>query len=217
MTLGNTRVLAGVKIDVAEPMRDTEDQGNLVVSSELLPMASPDFEVGPPRPEAVELARVVDRGIRAAECIDMSALFIEPGKVWAVYIDVYVLDHAGNLFDASELAAMTALMSAHMPSYENGKVVRERGDGKRLKINATVTSTTFFKVADMVIYDANGYEEKAAPARLTIASSGRRICAMQKGLAGSFMPAEIGELAAFSLERHKELSGIINEAVRSVA
>jgi len=47
---------------------------------ELLPLASPMFESGPPREDAVELARVVDRGIRESESIDLSKLCITPGE-----------------------------------------------------------------------------------------------------------------------------------------
>ena len=75
--LGSTRVLAGVKLEVDEPMEDTPNEGNLVISSELLPLASADYEPGPPSPEAIELARVVDRGIRAGNCVDIEDLFIE--------------------------------------------------------------------------------------------------------------------------------------------
>ncbi|MEM5804572.1 MAG: RNA-binding protein, partial [Candidatus Aenigmatarchaeota archaeon] len=62
--IGNSLVLAGVKMDVMEPYPDTPDEGNLVVDAELLPIASPDFEPGPPDEHAIEIARVVDRGIR---------------------------------------------------------------------------------------------------------------------------------------------------------
>ena len=80
--IGATRVLAGVKLMVEEPMKDTPLQGSLSVSAELLPLASADYETGPPSPESIEFARVVDRGIRAGECINLPELFIEEGKVW---------------------------------------------------------------------------------------------------------------------------------------
>ena len=34
---------------------------------------------------------------------------MENKKAWGVYIDVYVLNYGGNLFDACEIAAMSAL------------------------------------------------------------------------------------------------------------
>src|SRR3989475_12458494 len=72
--LGNTDVLVGIKMSVGEPYPDTPNTGVLSTSVELIPMASPTFEAGPPRPEAIELARVVDRGIRASKMVNMEKL-----------------------------------------------------------------------------------------------------------------------------------------------
>jgi len=69
--LGNTQVMVGIKMDVGEPYPDTPDSGVLTTAAELIPMASPDFEAGPPREEAIELARVVDRGVRESEVVDV--------------------------------------------------------------------------------------------------------------------------------------------------
>ncbi len=46
--LGSTKVLAGVKLDVGEPMPDKPDEGNLMVGAELLPLASAEYDIGPP-------------------------------------------------------------------------------------------------------------------------------------------------------------------------
>ncbi|HEC95126.1 MAG TPA: exosome complex protein Rrp42, partial [Thermoplasmatales archaeon] len=115
--IGNTQVLTGVKLDVGEPYPDSPESGVLTTSAELIPLASPDFEAGPPREDAIELARVVDRGVRESEVIDLEKLCIEPGeKVWIVFVDIHVLDYDGNLFDASSLAALAALATARVPA-----------------------------------------------------------------------------------------------------
>ena len=102
--IGNTQVIAGIKMDVGEPYPDTPDSGVMTTAAELIPMASPDFESGPPDEESIELARVVDRGIRESEVIDVDKLCIVPGeKVWMVFIDIHILDYDGNLFDAAAL------------------------------------------------------------------------------------------------------------------
>src|SRR3989338_4001903 len=67
---GNTEVLAGVKMDVLKPYPDSQDAGVLTVTVELLPLASENFELGPPGIEAIELARIVDRGLRETGFID---------------------------------------------------------------------------------------------------------------------------------------------------
>src|SRR3972149_9803692 len=65
--LGDTDVLVGVKINIGVPYPDTPNSGVLSTSAELIPMASPTFAAGPPRPPADEVTRVVDPGLREAK------------------------------------------------------------------------------------------------------------------------------------------------------
>ncbi|HDI02069.1 MAG TPA: exosome complex protein Rrp42, partial [Ignisphaera sp.] len=117
--LGNTQVIAGVKIELGQPYSDTPNEGVLIVNAEFVPAASPTFEPGPPDENAIELARVIDRSLREPRVIALDKLAIIPGrKVWIVWLDIYVLDHDGNLLDASMIAAMAALASAKIPYYE---------------------------------------------------------------------------------------------------
>jgi len=211
--LGETRVLAGIKMVVDEPMDDTPNQGNLVCSAELLPLASPTYESGPPSADAIEFARVVDRGIRAGNCVDLEKLFIEEGKSWSVYIDLYVLNYGGNLFDTGEMAAMSALLNTKVPKYEDGKAIREERKNK-LKINNIVTSTTFAKIGKTCILDPSRNEETAADARLTIAVDDDNVRAMQKGLSGGFFLEEVENLMDISFNKHKELKSILEKEQR---
>jgi exosome complex component RRP42 len=210
--IGNTKVLAGVKIDVGDPMPDKPDEGVLITGAELLPLASPDYETGPPSPEAIEFARVVDRGIRAAEVIDTDALFIEKDKVWTVFLDIYVLNYDGNLFDAGTLASTAALLSARMPKYENEEVTREGKLGK-LKTSGLATSCTFAKVAGKILLDPNANEEEIMTSRLTIANDEKYIRAMQKGLSGSFSFDEINGLIDTTFDKSKELRSILSKTL----
>ena len=208
--MGPTRVLVCVKMQIEEPMPDTPKMGNLMVSAELLPLAHAEFESGPPSPEAIELARVVDRGIRAAEVVDLESLFIEEGKVWSIFIDIYVLNYNGNLFDASTLAAVTALSNAKMPEYDAEK--KEANYEKRtkpLKLKNMVFSSTFEKIDNTIVLDANMHEESAASARVTIATDGKLVRAMQKGFGGSFSIPEIESLVDVSLEKYNQLKSLV--------
>lgn len=208
--LGSTRVLAGVKMQVEEPMDDTPDQGNLMVAAELLPLAHADFESGPPSPASIELARVVDRGVRAAECVDLQKLFIEEGKVWGIFIDLYVLNYNGNLFDASTLAVMAGLVNTKVPKFEEGKPVYEDRT-KPLELKNHVISTTFGKVGDSLLLDPNIHEEAASSTRVTITNDGKVVRAMQKGIGGgSFSPNEIESLVDVSLSKYSELKKLIS-------
>lgn len=188
VSIGNTTVLAGIKMDIGEPYPDTPEEGAMSTAVELIPLASPDFESGPPRADAIELSRVVDRGIRESKFIQLDKLCIEPGeKVWIVFIDIHVLDYDGNLFDACSLAASAALMNAKVPNERF-----EMGEDVPMPLSDPPVSCTFVKYNGAIVVDPSLDEDEAAEARHTIAiDKNGDIRAMQKGLSGSFTVEEI--------------------------
>ena len=211
--IGNTKVLAGVKLAVGDPQHDRYGEGSLMTSAELLPLASGRYETGPPTPDAVEFARVVDRGIRAADIIDTEALFIDEENVWNVFVDIYVLNYDGNLFDAGTLSAVAALLTSKQPRYEDEVVIR---DGKlpRIKIKGgAVTSCTYGKIGGRLLLDPDGNEEDLMSARLTIANDEHHLRAMQKGLSGEFSLEEVEKAIDTTFERSKELRKIVEKAI----
>ena len=85
--IGETVVVCGVKLEPGKPFPDTPNAGVLTTNAELVPLSSPIFEPGPPQPGAIEVSRVVDRAIRAAEAIDLTRLCVTPGeKTWVCYV-----------------------------------------------------------------------------------------------------------------------------------
>ena len=200
--IGNTQVLAGIKMDIGEPYPDSPDSGVMSTSAELIPLASPDFEAGPPDEESIELARVVDRGIRESELIELDKLCIEPGeKVWIVFIDIHILDHDGNLFDAASLASLAALMTTRVPAERF-----ELGEDYPLPLKDPPISCTSVKYDKVVVMDPSLDEEDIAEARLTVATDKNGdIRAMQKGLNGSFTVDEIKKVIKASIDNGKKI------------
>ena len=117
--LGDTEVVAGVKVQPDRPFPDMGDKGIFICTAEILPLAHPDAEPGPPGEDVIELARVVDRGIRESAMIDLSQLVLEKDKsVIGVFSDNSVIDHDGNLFDACSYASTSAIISSKIPKWE---------------------------------------------------------------------------------------------------
>jgi exosome complex component RRP42 len=211
--LGKTDVIVGVKIDTGTPFPDVPEKGVLTVNAELVPLASPDFEPGPPGEDAVELARVVDRGIRESEAIDLEKLCVEAGKtVFIIFIDIYILNHDGNLIDASALAALAALLNTKMFKFEveDGEVKKKPGYTPLPIINHPI-SVTFSKIGDKLILDSGLDEEQVMDTRFTIVlDKDDNICALQKGGgSGYFTKEEILEVAKIAQEKTKELRKIV--------
>ena len=197
--IGDTAVVCGVKLEPGKPFPDTPNAGVLTTNAELVPLSSPTFEPGPPHPRAIEVSRVVDRAIRAAEAIDLTKLCVTPGeKTWVCYVDVHVLDHSGNLIDAGMLAALGALTHATLPT-------RRFGLGESdmpLAVQHLPVETTFVRLGDALVVDPTFDEERAAQGRLTIATDeAGNVVAMQKGLIGAFSPDDVREMVERSF-RH---------------
>ncbi|MFB0567850.1 MAG: exosome complex protein Rrp42 [Candidatus Bathyarchaeia archaeon] len=210
--LGRTEVLVGIKIEIGEPFSDVPNKGVLTVNAELVPLASPTFESGPPNENAIELARVVDRGIRESEAIDIEKLCIEPGKkVFIVFVDVYVLNYDGNLIDASALAALAALLNTKVFNYEvkEGEVQIKPGY-KSLPIHNYPIAVTFAKINDKLVVDPWLEEEQVMEARLTMTiEKDGKICALQKGGDGYFRIQQILEAAKIARQKAAELRKLV--------
>ncbi len=183
--IGKTEVLVGVKMDIAEPYPDSPESGNLMVTAELLPLSSPRYESGPPRFPAIEIGRVIDRGIRESKFIELDKLCIKEGeKVWNIFIDIYSINDDGNLIDAAGIGAIAALMSSKIPKVDkkDEKVLYGEWSDKKIPLakNPPIT-ITIHKIGDKFIVDPTKEEEDLSETRITIGMSDGLISSMQKG------------------------------------
>ncbi len=187
--IGKTEVIVGVKMGVQEPYPDHEDEGTMMVGMEFNPICGERYESGPPKINAIEVARVVDRGVRESKVINFKKLCIKEGeKVWCVMIDIYCINDDGNVFDASALGTMAALRVAKMPVYDEKTEKVKFGEftDNPLPLTKEIPfSMTFYKIKNKFLIDPNRNEEDASEARITIALSCSKkdkiINAMQKG------------------------------------
>lgn len=208
--LGDTEVIAGVKLNVGEPFADTPNEGILIVNSEFTPMASPDFESGPPGEDAVELSRVVDRGIRESHAIDVEKLVIVPGeKVWINFIDIHMINHQGNLLDAAALAAVSAILNAKIPKRDGENILRGEYE-KELPVVHVPITITVGKVGDNFIVDPSLQEEKILDSKLSIAiREDDTICALQKQGTKGLKFEDISQMVSIAREKSKELRKLV--------
>jgi exosome complex component RRP42 len=173
-----------------------------------VPLASPTFEAGPPDENSIELARVVDRGIRESKAIDLKKLCIDPGKkVFMVFVDVYVLDHDGNLIDAAAMAALSALVDARMRAFEvhNGEL-KYKDEKIPLPMLNYPVPTTSVKIDGTIVLDPCLEEEQVMSCRLTVTTDkDDKVCAMQKGGLGVFTPDEVKQVVSTSISKSRDL------------
>ena len=227
---GKTEVLAGVHLALAAPYPDSPDEGTFMTGVELHPMASGQFDIGRPGINAIEMARVIDRGIRESGFIDFKGLCIKEGeKVWQVFVDIVAINDDGNLLDVAGLAAVIALGKARMPIYNeeepaargipskegtkvpvsSGKVDGYSEKGIPLDKDVLSFSMTFHKVGNVIVADVSKEEEEISKFRLTIAIGDNegipRITAMQKGKSGTIDTADMESILKMAEDKWTEL------------
>jgi len=216
--IGDNIVIAGVKLSIEKPYNDTPDEGVIMVNAELLPLSNPEFETGPPGIKAVELARVVDRGIREAKAIDMKKLCIIPGeKAWFISIDIMTINDAGNLFDTAGLAALTALKSAHFPVVDEstGAIDYHQKTKVSLPLVKEPLPVTVYKINGSLLVDPTLEEERAYDARLTVTTDdSKTVSALQKGGTAPLTIDEVGRIVDLASEKAKFLREVLNKALR---
>lgn len=200
--LGSSQVLVGVKMQPGEPFPDTPNRGVIITNAELVPLASPAFEPGPPSEVGIELARLVDRGVRESKAVDLEALCIVPGKqVWIIFIDVHILDDCGNILDASSLGAIAALLTTRVPASKFGL-----GEDYALPIRDIPLATTAIEFGDVLMFDPDVDEESIANTRLTVITTANgNICGMQKSGTGTLKPEQIYRIVDIAWEKAKEI------------
>lgn len=210
--MGSTEVMVGIKLEVGEPFPDTQGEGVLMVGAEFTPLASPSFERGPPGEDAIELARVVDRGIRESKAIDMEKLCIKEGeKVWMVFVDIHILNHDGNLIDASGLASMAALLEARMPEYDEkeGKVNYDKRS-KPLPVRFRPIPVTVAKIGETLMVDPSREEEAVAGVKFMVTTKDDgNICALQKRGVEALEPDEIFSIFELADKKIEELRKLL--------
>jgi exosome complex component RRP42 len=213
--LGDTDVIVGIKMATGTPYPDAPNDGTMTTSAELVPLASADFETGPPSQASIEVARVVDRGIRESKSVDFGKLCIKPGeKIWMSYIDMHAVDYDGNLFDACSLGAIAALMTATVP---NSKVkiegVAPMADAP-MPVQEVPVMVTALKLGGEILFDPTSLEEKVGGPRLSVSfDRAGNIRAMQKGLGGAFTAEEVRAIVRKGAERAAELRQVLEKSL----
>ncbi|MFB0543687.1 MAG: exosome complex protein Rrp42 [Candidatus Bathyarchaeia archaeon] len=215
VSVGDTRVVAGVKVEIGNPFSDTPNLAVQTVNSEFTPIASPAFEPGPPDELSIEVARIVDRGIRSSNTIDLEKYCIIPGKaVYVMFIDIFVLNHAGNLIDTSALAAIAALQNTKIQKYASeGDEVKLLEEQEPLELQDLPIAVTVGKIVDSLFVDPTVDEEDILGTRLTVTiNKDGRICSLQKNGSEGLTLEEIKKAINIAREKTAEIRKLLMES-----
>ncbi|GLT46472.1 hypothetical protein SLA2020_202200 [Shorea laevis] len=225
--VGQTRVMGIVTAQLVQPYRDRPNEGTLSIFTEFSPMADPSFEPGRPAESAVELGRIVDRGLRESRAIDTESLCVLAGKlVWAIRIDLHILDNGGNLVDASNIAALSALLTFRRPECslagEDGQQVIVHPPEVREPLPLTVhhlpiaITFGFFNDESILVIDPTHNEEAVMGGRMTATvNANGDICAIQKAGGQGVTQRVIMQCLQLGIAKAAGITKQIKEAVEA--
>ncbi|XP_062109909.1 exosome complex component RRP45A-like [Humulus lupulus] len=225
--LGQTHVMGFVTGQLVQPYRDRSNEGSLSIFTEFSPMADPSFEPGRPSEAAVELGRVIDRGLRESRAVDTESLCVLPGKlVWAIRIDLHILDNGGNLVDTANIAALAALMTFRRPECslggDNGQEVivhrPEERDPLPLIIHHLPIAVTFAFIGSesSVVIDPTHHEEAVMGGRMTTTlNANGDICSIQKAGGEGVLQSVIMQCLRIASVKAGDITEKIKKAVDS--
>ncbi|GMH00028.1 hypothetical protein Nepgr_001867 [Nepenthes gracilis] len=225
--LGHTHVMGVVTAQLAQPYQDRPNEGTLSIYTEFSPMADPSFEAGRPGESAVELGRIIDRGLRESRAVDTESLCVLSGKlVWAIRIDLHILDNGGNLVDAANTAALASLLTFRKPDCslggEDGQEVivhpPEVREPLPLIIHHLPIAVTFafFGDENIVVIDPTHYEEAIMRGRMTATlNTNGDVCAIQKPGGVGVMQSVVLQCLRIASVKASEITNKIRTAVES--
>ncbi|KAG9443822.1 hypothetical protein H6P81_015162 [Aristolochia fimbriata] len=223
--LGQTRVMGFVTSQLVQPYRDRPNEGTLSIFTEFSPMADPSFESGRPGEFAVELGRIIDRGLRESRAVDTESLCVLPGKlVWAIRVDLHILDNGGNLVDAANVAALTALSTFRRPECalggEDGQEIiihpPEVKDPLPLIIHHLPIAVTFafFDNGNSLVVDPTYKEEAVMGGKMTVTMNNNGdVCAIQKAGGEGVLQSVVMQCLRISAVKAADITAKIKTSV----
>mmetsp|Transcript_21566 Transcript_21566/g.35707 ORF Transcript_21566/g.35707 Transcript_21566/m.35707 type:complete len:275 (+) Transcript_21566:96-920(+) len=192
--IGNTSVVVGVKGEVGSTLEASPNAGRIELNAELTPLCAPRFRPGKPSEEAHCLTEALVRVLTSARVVNLDELCLSERKsAWILYVDVFCLNHDGNVFDAALIGVLAALSNATLPQVQitdAGEVVMKDGPRTPLQLLHYPLSFTCGILETHLLADPNAEEEALLSCKITVVYDEMgRLCMVDKP-GGSPLPPD---------------------------
>ena len=180
--------MSQVSWEITSPKDARPTDGILFVNVEISPMAAPYFEAGKQSELGVEVNRLLERCLRESRCLDMESLCISAGiKVFAIRVDLHVLNYDGNITDALSIAAIASMCHFRRPDVTvcgEDVTIHSMEDRDPIPLNIhhmpMCVSFAFYDNGNYMLVDPSEKEEVVASGKMVIGMNRHReICLMQ--------------------------------------
>ncbi|KAH8245246.1 hypothetical protein KR032_007280 [Drosophila birchii] len=190
VSLKDTKVLAQVSCDIGAPTTARPNEGKLQLNVSIGGVAFLDEVQSTYDQRLLTLNSQLERIFRTSRCLDLESLCVAAEKhVWCIRVDINVLNHDGNLYDASTIAALAALMHFRRPdvTYADDELriytEKERELIPLLFLHYPVSVTyCIYKSSPQPLVDPTLLEENAADSVIVLSfNSYQELCTLNVG------------------------------------
>ncbi|EDV97541.1 exosome complex component rrp45 [Drosophila grimshawi] len=222
LSMGDTKVLAQVSCDIGTPSSARGNEGTLHLNVDIKGVAFLDEVQATHDQRQLTLNSLLERTFRSSRCLDLESLCIATEQhVWCVRVDINVLNHDGNLYDASTIAALAALMHFRRPdvSFIEDEIrtysERERELMPLLFLHYPVSVTyCVYKSSTQPLVDPTLLEENAADSIIVLSfNSYQELCTLNAGGTAPTNVRTIMQCAHGAARRSKALVQFIRKAL----
>ncbi|KAF8776599.1 hypothetical protein HU200_003320 [Digitaria exilis] len=231
--LGDTTMIAAVKLEVMSPTAESPDEGSVVVEFHMPPICSPLVRPGRPADAAPVISKALEDVLMSSGMLNLKELCLISGKAsWLAYLDIYCLNADGSLFDAALISAVAAFTHLETPLVsvgDDGRVFTVGGnEGKtkfefvnrekrKLTLGDIPFSLTCALHKDIILADPTSEEESIIETYVTVVvDSSDRIVSIQK-LGGSVASMEaIKGCISLAKERRHQLRDVLTNSVEAM-
>ena len=234
-SLGGTRVLASVSLQVGVPSLATPSDGDIEVAVRFAPFSSSSSSTNSKQP--AERATVLSETFRdlllKGRVVSLADLCIEERRcAWKVCVAVLILNDDGGVFDAGLVAAVAALSGVRLPATlldDEGVVKMRRGEpSTRLPLQTWLVPLTCGVFGPRgggevgeggggggvesatLLADLSSAEEELVEATISVVCDGEgRVCGLFKPGGAAVAPAVLARCVALCTERGAGLRDVL--------
>ncbi len=225
--MGQTKVLAGSRLQIGIPSASSPGQGEVVLGVSVPPLCGSQF--GGPRRRGRDVEKVLEGIVYdvviGSGLVHTDDLCIEHGKAaWCVYVDLVCLSYGGNVTDAAILATVVCLHGLVLPGLQPAEgggwlleVEKERGIGRPVidTLKELPVPLTLGVFDDIIIVDPSEQEEELLATRLTLVQTASgQLCAMRKPGGMPLNENQLLQCLALSREHSKRVSKLVDTVCR---
>lgn len=214
----------GIKPEIDVPSPNKPDEGKIEFFVDCSANALLDFDGRGGEELSLEISNILRLTFSSPYSFDLKNLCILPKhQCWKLYVDILILQCAGNLYDAISLAVKSAMYNLKIPRVnsailDGGNVdlvlSDDPTDCDRLNIDSIPLLITTCKIGEYCIVDPSIEEEICSTSSAVIGVSKGKITTMRTISGGSFHPDTLDRCIELALEAAKVLDEKLISALK---